>query len=146
MLGVLTQILNEVAAMPTTHSWVAKIMALPPEALDMETEKVDKWIQQTILKEYPNSGQAERIVREMWPAVMEQEAIAAYLEEHPGRLSALPYVDPWEAAEIAGAEIMATEEEKALAQQFLEEMLAGERVPPQWRNYPCGTHSDREDN
>ena len=116
--------------MPTKHSWAAQIMALPPEKLDEETERVDKWIQQTMLEEFPESGQAERIVREMWPAVMEQEAIEAYLEAHPGRLSTLPNVDPWEASVIGGQEVMASKEEMQVAQKFLEEMLEGKRVPP----------------
>lgn len=124
--------LNGVAAMPTPHSWAAEIMALPPEILDEESEKVDRWIQKTMLTEFPNSGQAERIVRVMWPAVMEEEAIIAYVEAHPFAGRALIAADPWEAAEIGGREVMANEEEKEVARQFLEEMKAGTRVPPQW--------------
>lgn len=135
MLGVHTEMLNGVAAMPTPHSWAAQIMELSPEILDEETEKVDKWIQETMLTEFPNSGQAERIVREMWPAVMEEEAIMAYVEEHPFAGRALIAADPWEAAEIGGREVMASQEEKEVARQFLEEMKMGIRTPPQWNNW-----------
>ena len=130
MLGVFTEILNEVAQMPTPHSWAAKIMSLPTEKLDEETEKVDKWIQQTMEKEFPKSGLAERIVRETWPAVMEREAIEKFLEKRPGFAGILIPMEPWEASEIGGMDVIASPEEKEVAQQFLEEMLEGKRVPP----------------
>ena len=131
MLGVTTQMLNEVAAMPTEHSWAAKIMAITnPELQDQVTDKVDKWIQETMEKEFPNSGQAERIVRETWPAVMEQEAILAYIEEHPYAMMVLSAMDPFEAAYIGAREVMASSQEEEIAMQFLMEMEAGTRVPP----------------
>ena len=130
MLGILTEILNGVAAMPTQHSWAAKLMALPTEEMDEAEEKVNKWIQQTMEKEFPESGLAERIVREMWPAVMEQEAIEAYLEEHPGKMRVLSAMDPGTAAYVGRREIMASEEEAETAERFLTEMLEEKVVPP----------------
>lgn len=133
MLGILSSILNEVAAMPTEHTWAAKIMALPSEEMDYETEKVDKWIQEVIKAEFPDTEQADRIVREMWPAVMEQEAIEAYLEIHPAHGRVLPLVEAWEAAWIVGQEIMASPKDEEVAKLFLQDMYEGKRVPPFYR-------------
>ena len=116
--------------MPTEHTWAAEIMALPSEEMDEETEKVDKWIKEVFEKEFPKTKQADRIVRDMWPAVMEQEAIEAYLEIHPAHGRVLPLVEPWEAAWIVGHEIGASPEDEEVATQFLQDMYDGKRVPP----------------
>ena len=130
MYGILTEIWNEVAQMPTQHSWAAKIMALPSEEMDEKEEQVNKWVQKTMEKKFPNSGLAERIVREVWPAVMEQEAIEAYLDEHPGKMRVLSAMDPGTGASVGRMEVMASVEETEIARQFLEKMVEDEIEPP----------------
>ena len=84
------------------------------------------------MSEYPQSDQAERIVRLMWMQVMEKPAIAAYLETHPHLAHALPVVNAAQAAELGAREVMADEEDERVARIFLGQMLALEKVPPQY--------------
>lgn len=122
--------MNEVAAMPTRHSWAAKIMEQPSEKMDELTEQVDLWIIEEMEKKHPQSDQADRIVREVWPLVMEKEAIAAYLEKNPMMRSKLPTVSPSEAAAIGAMGVQASQADEAAAREFLQAMQAGTLVPP----------------
>ena len=121
---------QEIAEMPTPHSWAAQIMALDSESMDKEIDKIESWIEETITKEFPQSEKAERIVREVWPLVMEREAIRAYLDQHPFYLYALEGVDVQDAASIGARECLADDADRAIAEKFLEEMQEGTQVPP----------------
>jgi hypothetical protein len=132
MLEINSERVQAIAQMATEHSWAAELMKLEPREADAAEEKVCRWISSKMGAMYPESDQAERVVRMMWLHVMEMKAISAYLQEHPGLYGVIPEVfDVEEAVWVAESELnySLSEEDKEAAKEFLTLMQLGVLKP-----------------
>ncbi len=132
MLEVYHEIVQAIAEMPTRHSWAVQLMKLPVEQADRAESKVDDWIEETVMKEYPDTFEAERYVRAGWLNLLEGEAIEAYMVEHPEHARALtPLFSPGQAVNFAAMDLPYAPMEKDVkaAKDFLTKMMKGERKP-----------------
>lgn len=132
MLGIFHEAVQEIAQMPTRHSWAKELMMLGPWQADSAEEQVERWIRETVSRMYPETTTAERIVRTIWLNYMEREAIEAYRETHSWLCQAVPEVtNERDAVGIAAWEIMVgvTEEDEEAAKEFLL-LMEEEKVKP----------------
>jgi hypothetical protein len=134
MLEISQDVVQQIAEMPTRHSWAARLMRLPQEKADEAEAWVIQWIQKTIEDNVREELQenVERIIRTVWLHLLENEAIAAYLEANPQMQGAIPIVDDIPTAlYIAQMEMggMVSEAEREEAAYFLDLLDTQEMRP-----------------
>ena len=124
------QVLNEVAAQPTNHSWMQKIMAIKSqEKADKVEEALENWVESRVLLGDPET--VRRIIMEAWPILMEKEAFKKWKEtslKSPITNLLIPQ-DEAEAVEIGAQAWMATEDEKSNATIAMLMLMTEEKMP-----------------
>ena len=134
MLEVDQAICNKIAAQKTQHSWVNELLKIKDVAQGWEAEdKLWAWILRQAKTVYPeNPTQLAAMVAAILPALMENKAIAAYLETEQDQWVSLPLVSsPEEAAELAGMDKNLGPDEPVVkkAAELLAKIQAGELTP-----------------
>lgn len=108
--------MRQIAQMPEVeHSWLAPMIEKSND-LDELGSKLANWLLEEM---YPNKtkdslSQEEynvwRMVREIYPALLENEAITSFLNQNPNWMGYLPEVETSsEAAEVAAMDLMYVE-------------------------------------
>jgi villidin, putative len=136
MLGMSAYALNEVARLSRTGSWVVRLLAMGPEAQDEENARVEGWICERMRQEGLYVGEAERIVRQVWPLYLERVAFRKWLRRHRGVNISVPETAGW-AADMGAMDLMYVGRDALVAARlFLEMMDRGEAVPFEYRKDP----------
>jgi hypothetical protein len=136
MLGIDDKTMRQIAQMPTEHSWLAPMIE-KSEDLDALESKLAQWLMEQMfpdrtketLKE--DEYQVWRIVREIYPALMENEAITMFLDQNPKWMGYLPEVTtPSEAAELEAMDVMYVPKERVgEAAEWLGKLVNGTLKP-----------------
>ena len=131
MLEINHEYVQEIAQMPTNHSWAVELMKLPVEKADKAEGKVLDWIEEKVQELYPEADQAERLVRTVWLNLLENEAIEMWADKNPAKARYVPIIlGPSQGVMYAEAEMMYAEQrDKEIAKEFLERMMTGELKP-----------------
>lgn len=126
MLEVSHKIVQDIANMPTNHSWAAKYMRVPVEFAEETEARLERAIVNKVKELYPESVEADRLVRNSWLFLLEYEAIEMYADMHPNIY--IPVVSsPSAAVSLAEADMMyASIDDKIAAEEFLTMLLDGE--------------------
>ena len=118
MLGIDDKTMRQIAQMPTEHSWLAP-MIVKSEDLDSLESKLNQWLLEEMYPDKtkdnlsPEEYNVWRIVRTMFPLLLENEAIAAFLNQSPKWIDYLQEVNsPSEAAEIGAMDVMYVPQEQ----------------------------------
>ena len=111
MLGIDDKTMRQIAAMPTEHSWLAPMILESSDLEELESS-LNKWLKKKIFPGEPEElegalYQAWRIVRDMYPLLLENEAIAEFVSQNPQWMGYLPEVNTaWEAAQLGAMDQM----------------------------------------
>ena len=136
MLGIDDKTMRQIAQMPTEHSWLASMIE-KSEDLDNLESRLANWLlkemypyrtMETLTKREYNVW---RIVRTMFPLLLENEAIAAFLNQSPKWIDYLQEVNsPSEAAEIGAMDVMyVPQEQVSEAAEWLGKLNSGRLKP-----------------
>lgn len=131
MLEIDHMLVQQIAQMPTEHSWAAALMLLPEEEADRKESRILDWIEVTVKRLYPEAVQAERLVRNIWLHFLERKALDMWAYVYPEKARYVPVVfGARDAVEYAAMDVMyVSQEDKEIAEEFLERMESGELVP-----------------
>lgn len=131
MLDIDHKLVQQIAKMPTRHSWAVPIMLLPEEQADREEARILDWIDEKVPELYPESVQAARLVRTMWLHLLERRAMAMWADKYPYKARYVPVVfGAMDAVEYAAMDVMyVSAQDKEIAREFLERMDSGELKP-----------------
>lgn len=134
MLGIPTELLPQIAAQPTAHSWIHPLLETSSEWTFEIEDKVETrmhdWIEKLVKKEFPQREDhymLTRLTREAMLPAMEMEAVRQFLFENPYYNLVIPRVTCiQEAVYVAGRDAMSEEEQDERAVQLLEKIVSGE--------------------
>lgn len=128
MLDLNVEQLNRLAAMPTEHSWMAGVFALPGWAQMQVEEKLAQWVEDN-RKLLPSGFLALR----MGAYLLEKEALQALREKDYRLMYRIPEVmDVEDAVALASQDDhMMTEEDKQNLRLSLSNLLEGKLKPDQ---------------
>lgn len=129
---------QEIASMPTEHTWAARLMELDWQAAEKAENLVEKWIESQV-ERMGAGGETGRIVRRTWLPLLEHRAIDMWLDKEWERdpfwasnLGVPLLISPEQAVTWAteGEMWPIPEKEKEDARLLLERMESGELRPP----------------
>ncbi len=137
MLGMALEILPQIAAQATRHSWLAEVLAASRDWTEEQEERAEQlvieWIDGVVKAEYPlleDRYDIVRIVRNALIPTLEGEAISEFLKKNNEWADYLPATESAEeAATVAAMDMMASREEADAAIVILEMMETGEATP-----------------
>lgn len=118
MLEIEDKTMKQIAQMPEVeHSWLAPMITESEDLTELD-HRLAEWMLEQMYprKEASDLSQEEyqvwRIVRTMFPALMENEAITAFLDQNPNWMGYLPEVNsPREAALLGAQDVMYVSQE-----------------------------------
>ena len=118
MLEINDKTMKQIAQMPEVeHSWLAPMITESEDLTELD-HRLAEWILEQMYprKEAKDLNKEEyqvwRIVRTMLPALMENEAITAFLDKNPNWMGYLPEVNsPREAALLGAQDVMYADQE-----------------------------------
>lgn len=128
--------MRQIASMPEVeHSWLAPLITESNDLDELE-HQLSEWMLERMYphKEATDLNQEEyqvwRIVRTMLPALMENEAITAFLDQNPNWMGYLPEVNSArEAAYLGAEEIMYVDPEvQSKAMDWLNSLAYAEKA------------------
>ena len=132
MLGIPMEVLHQIAAQKTKHSWLAEVIQQVKDETQEENleEQLAEWIMEEAEKMFPNNPMVERVVREALVITLEREAIQAFLQKNNQWADVMPTVEsPEEGARVGAREAMADEADEEKAAILLRKMEHGELHP-----------------
>ncbi len=128
MLGINSlEAAQQIAAMPTTHSWALPLLkAKTWKEHDEKEQKMCEWVETLS----PNET-ATRMLREVMLLYLERKAIAMFVEQNPQWMGYLPtLMDASEAAKVAQREVMADEADAQEVEKLLLSLESRKLTPP----------------
>ncbi|EJW91863.1 hypothetical protein EVA_20030, partial [gut metagenome] len=134
MLGIAMEILPQIAAQPTRHSWMKPILEASKGWTELQEDHVEfllnYWIVNKVKELYPeieDTYNIARIARSAMLLVLEREAITMFLEKNNQWADCLFEAESAEeAAMVAAMDAMASREEQDEATKVLEMIESGE--------------------
>lgn len=134
MLGIDDKTMKQIAAMPTEHSWLAPRI-LESEDLDELEDSLWKWLKpkaNALMKDKSNDHSLVwRMVRDGYIPLLENAAIAEFLNQNPNWMGYLPEVsDQEDAAYIASLDLNWVKDEQIKEAGEILESLQQEVMPP----------------
>ena len=133
MLEVDQTICNRIAEQNTNHTWMNELLKIKSQMQAWQAEdNLWFWVKKEAERMFPKEEMVPLLVAPILPALMENEAITAFLEKAEDFLGAIPMVStPDGAAELAGMDKNLSPDEPAVkkAAQMLKEIQEGRLKP-----------------